>query len=471
MSPSEKSRLAKVLLKTQKQKHLLGIVLKGYPRLSETFIINEILSLEQLGYQLQIFALRRPGEPQAHAAVRHVRASVTYIPDNFWKSFFAFVHANFRAWRRYTRPYWRALRFAVQQSVAQKNSAPLKRFAQAAYLLCKSPAGPRVQHFHAHFSHDPTTVAFFVSWLSGLSYSFSAHAKDIYLQHQAFLQEKIARAQFVVTCTEYNTHYLQSLRDQTSSATAITRCYHGVDLELFSPVARPRANAIPRILSIGRLVPKKGFPVLLQALHRLRLQGFDFRCTLIGDGPMLGALRKQVAATELEDCVKLLPPMSQQELLLYYRAADVFVLACEVDPNGDRDGIPNVIVEAMAMGLPIVSTRISGIPECVDHGRSGLLVAERDAGALCEAMAKLLSSPGFAQQFGRAGRKKVMQEFNLRRNIAQIDVLLSQILSQNGRERIRQNDETAAPAWRPSPHDQLVLGEAKQGAPYQLDRY
>ncbi|MGH7496918.1 MAG: glycosyltransferase [bacterium] len=460
----EKSHLAKVFMKAQRQNHLLGIILKGYPRLSETFIMNEILLLEELGYKLQIFALRHPGELQVHAAVQRVRAHVAYIPDEFWKSCFAFILANVRAWRRCSRRYWQAFRFALRQSVSQKNSAPLKRFAQAGYLVGKSLEGTEVSHFHAHFSHDPTTVAYFVSWLTGISYSFSAHAKDIYVQDQAFLQEKMAQARFVVTCTECNTNYLQSLRDQSGGSTAVLRCYHGVDLELFSPPAKRSINPVPQILSIGRLVPKKGFPVLLQALYRLRLQGFEFCCTIIGDGPMANILRKKITEANLDDCVQLLASMPQHELLRYYHSTDLFALACEVDRDGDRDGIPNVIVEAMAMAIPVVSTRVAGIPECVEHGRTGLLVAEKDAAALCEAMAKLLSAPRLARRFGRAGRKKVVHEFNVRRNIAQIDVALSKVVGHNGKDEVQLEGEILAPAmeWNRSPgHRQIALDNAR----------
>jgi glycosyltransferase involved in cell wall biosynthesis len=221
---------------------------------------------------------------------------------------------------------------------------------------------------------------------------------------------------------------------------------------------------VPRILSIGRLVPKKGFPVLLSALHRLHLRGFEFHCTIIGDGPMEGALRKKIAEADLGDCVELLTSRPQHELLRYYHSTDLFVLACEVDRDGDRDGIPNVIVEAMAMAIPVVSTRIAGIPECVEHGRSGLLVREKDVNALCEAMAKLLSSPVLARRLGRAGRRKVMQEFNVRRNIAQIDVTLSQTISSNGQHGVEPDNEMFAPAmeWNRSPeHRQKQLDNAR----------
>jgi glycosyltransferase involved in cell wall biosynthesis len=429
----------------------VGFILKGYPRLSETFILNEILLPEQMGLKLHIFALLNPCEARVHDKVRQVRAGVTYIPDCFWPYFWAFIKANVLLWRSRPALYRQALRFAVTMSMRHWSTSTIKRFMQAAYLVqnhLPPPGGasaplygvPKsgtkvrltgkndrregrvaVSHFHAHFSHGPTTVAFFASWLTDLHYSFSAHAKDIYLQKRDFLRHKLLHASFVVTCTEFNRNYLQQVAGKEA---IIQRCYHGIDLKAFTVPPIRLFHAPPNILSIGRLVPKKGFPILLQALHFLRRGGYQFRCIIIGDGPIKNELRQQIAQLRLNDCVKLLPPMPQSDLLEYYHHADLFALACEVQEDGDRDGIPNVVVEAMAMGLPIVSTRISGIPECVADGVTGLLVAEKDPLALAVAMALLLGEPEWAQQLGRAGRKKVECDFNARRNVEQIAAAL-----------------------------------------------
>lgn len=413
---------------------VVGIILKGYPRLSETFIINEILLLEKLGHRLHIFALRDPGEAAMHERVRQVRAPVTYIPDYFWPFCGAFVRTNIRLWWRRPGAYWHALCCAIRSSIHQRSTATLKRFVQAAYLVEKGLPDTHVTHVHAHFSHDPTTVAFFVSWLTGMGYSFSAHAKDIYLQETDFLRLKIARARFVVTCTEYNKTYLQQL---VGTAIPILRCYHGINLDFFSVPGQSPARACPHLLSIGRLVPKKGFAVLLQALHLVRQKGAEFRCTIIGSGPLEGALRQQITELGLDACVALLAPMSQDELLQYYRAADVFALACEVHHDGDRDGLPNVIVEAMAMGLAVMSTHVSGIPECVEHGVHGLLVAEKDAVAFADGLLTLLSQPDKMRQFGRAGREKVTRDFNAQHTVAQISTALRQAcMARSGQKHV-----------------------------------
>lgn len=400
----------------------IGFILKGYPRLSETFIVNEILLLEQLGQPLHIFAMRNPGESKVHDSVRRVRAQVTYIPDYFWRFLFSFIGANLRLWWKQPRRYWPAFRFALGRSLRQRSSSTIKRFAQAAYLVQKSLPGTNVAHFHAHFSHGPTTMAYFASWLTGMRYSFSAHAKDIYLQEHDFLREKIRRAQFVVTCTEFNRAYLARVAGEDAP---VFRVYHGNDLELFKPERAPNANeACPVILSVGRFVPKKGFSVLVRALQQLRQTGLEFQGYLIGGGPLKNELEKLIGDLGLQDQVTLLPQMSQTELLSYYRRADVFTLACEVQNDGDRDGIPNVLVEAMAMGIPVVSTAISGIPELVENGVCGLLTPEKDSAALAAALESLLQHPELARRLGAAGRAKVEREFDARRNVEKIDVYL-----------------------------------------------
>ncbi len=405
---------------------VVGFILKGYPRLSETFIVNEILLLEQLGHKLHIFAMRNPGETKVHESVRRVRAPVTYIPDYFWRYFFSFIGANVRLWWRRPGLYWQAFRFALWRSLRQSSSSTIKRFAQAAYLVEKCLSGTEVAHFHAHFSHGPTTVAYFASWLTGLRYSFSAHAKDIYIQEHDFLHEKIRRAEFVVTCTGFNRDYLLRVGGNDAPVFCV---YHGNDLQMFTPATAQHHNGRPVILSVGRFVPKKGFAVLMRALHKLRQEGLSFYCYIIGGGPLQNQLEALRHTLGLDDCVELKRPMAQNELLHYYRQTGVFALACEVQNDGDRDGIPNVLVEAMAMGIPVLSTAISGIPELVEHGVNGWLVPEKDPEALAAGLKTLLRQPELAQRLGAAGRAKVERDFDAKRNVERISALLCSALA------------------------------------------
>jgi glycosyltransferase involved in cell wall biosynthesis len=432
---------------------IVGVLLKGYPRLSETFILNEILLLEKLGFKLHLFALRNPGEAKVHESVRQVRAPVTYIPDYFWPFFWAFVKANVKLWWRKPGVYWSAFRFAAWRSLRQWSSSTIKRFVQAAYMV-ENHMGARgkgqgeseknrvqLAHIYAHFSHGPTTVAYFVARLTGLKYSFSAHAKDIYVQEHDFLREKILQARFVTTCTDYNKNYLEKIGGPEAH---VFRTYHGLDLDRFPGPERAAKNACPRILSVGRFVPKKGFPVLIRALHVLRERGYKFQCHLIGGGEMEIELKSLIKKLKMEDRLTLHGAMSQDELFGYYRRADIFALACEVQSDGDRDGIPNVIVEAMALGIPVVSTRISGIPECVEDGVSGVLVAEKDPVACANGIAALLDRPEWAKQLGQAGRAKVEKDFDALRNVKKIGAALRQAMGEA--ETVRPSRYNVEPA-------------------------
>lgn len=412
---------------------VIGFILKGYPRLSETFILNEIFLLEQMGFNLHILAMRNPGESKVHERVGQIRARVTYIPDYFWRFFSAVMRANIRLWQKRPRVYRRALGYALRHSLRHRDSSTLKRFAQAAYLVENALPGSGIRYFHSHFSNDPTTVAFFASWLTGIPYSFSAHAKDIYLQPEDLLYRKVTAAQFVVTCTEYNKNYLDVKFGELN--VPFFCCYHGVDPEMYAFREKAVVNGCPNILSVGRLVPKKGFPALIEALYLLRQKGYNFRCVIVGNGPLKESLQKQIADLQLGDRVQLAPEMSQKELVEYYREADVFALACEVQEDGDRDGIPNVIVEAMALGVPVVSTRISGIPECVEDGVTGILVPQKNPAALAEALASLFDQPARARKLARAARQKVEREFDSRKNVEEIAAALLHASEQASRKK------------------------------------
>lgn len=418
----------------------IAFILKGYPRLSETFITNEIFLLEQLGCDLHLFAMRNPGESKVHENVRRIKAPVTYIPDYFWPNCLLFLRTNLALFRRKPGAYWPAFRYALWRSIRRRSISTLKRFAQAALLVQKELPQTRATYFHAHFSHGPTTVAYFASRLTGLRYSFSAHAKDIYLQDDEFLTKKVWNATFVVTCTDYNRRHLMSI---VGDDAPIFRVYHGIDLALFRPATekRKRNGKAPVILSIGRFVPKKGFAVLLDALKILADEGRAFHCHLIGGGELQEELEQKIRILGLQELVSLHGKKSQRQLLAFYAEADVFALPCEVQEDGDRDGIPNVLVEAMAMKVPVVSTRISGIPELITHRVNGLLVEQRNPKALAAAIRLLLQDTTLAEALAEEGRRKVERDFDNKRNVKLIAEFLR--MAQAGEEVIAATAETA----------------------------
>lgn len=408
-------------MRTERVHRPVGYLMKTYPKLSETFILHEILALEHRGLALQIFALNQPQERTVHAITAQVKAKVTYLPTQTQPLRCVWAHLALLV--RHPRRYGRGLYFWAQQEAAVRG----RTFWQAGYLAW-ALARAGIAHLHAHFANEPADVAEIVHLLSGIPYSMTAHAKDIYLSPPAVLARKMSRATFVVTCTEYNRHFLQAL---AHSGTSMHRIYHGLDPQRFQPAQATHTDApqaLSIILSVGRLREKKGFPVLLHACHALHKIGYTFQCQIVGYGPLQAELERQIAQLGLHGIVHLVGRLTQDELIERYRRATLFVLPCQIADDGDRDGIPNVLVEAMAMQLPVVSTPVSGIPELVKHGQNGLLVPQQDAEALAKALALLLDRPELREAFGRAGRAKVCQQFSTEHNIAQLHDLLRRAL-------------------------------------------
>jgi glycosyltransferase involved in cell wall biosynthesis len=289
--------------------------------------------------------------------------------------------------------------------------------------------GEGISQIHAHFANRATVVAMVASRLLGVPYSLTAHAYDIYVS-PVMLPEKMAGAQFVATCTDYNRVHLERI-DGGRFSGMIHLIYHGLDLSKFEPDRRlPSDGRRPLLLSVGQLKEKKGFPYLLRACRMLRDQGYDFACEIIGEGPQRRELEAMVTDLGLDDTVVLRGAVSHQEVLERYARAALFALACVPAEDGDRDGIPNVLLEAMAMRVPVVSSRFSGIPEAVEDGCTGLLVPPRDTEALAGALIRLLDDRDLRERMGRAGRERVEEHFDIRDNIGR----LVDLFEENGTE-------------------------------------
>jgi len=415
----------------------IGYILKSYPRMSETFVANEIYLLEKLGLKLRLFSILDLSDPQRHAVVDATRAPVNYLPQVT-----PLNEAPFGAWLRRNAPkffssHWRllkarpgnyartllgALRLAFKHRRAswrRPETGFVKEFLQAGHIAQLVLATGAIRHLHAHFCHTAATVAMFTSQLSGLPFSFTAHAKDIYvseLNPGDLLQTKLRHAKFVVVCVKANQERLAALGVKETPIYAI---YHGLDTRQFAPRAiAVEEPAPPVLLSVGRLVEKKGFSFLIEACRLLKDRGYQFQCRIVGGaGPYAQQVASLIRELGLEDTVSLRPAVTQEELRRVYQQATLFTLPCQIAENNDRDGIPNVLVEAMAVGLPVVSTDISGIPELIEHGVSGLLTPQKDARALAEAIAELLDAPALRQKLGIAAREKVCRLFDAESNI------------------------------------------------------
>jgi glycosyltransferase involved in cell wall biosynthesis len=294
-----------------------------------------------------------------------------------------------------------------------------------------------VGHLHAHFAHSPAAVAHFARLAGGPPFSFTAHAKDLYTTLPRNLRLRAHAARFVVTCTEHNGRYLKRLLED-GQPVSVNVIHHGTDLGRFHPDRRRPEPGL--ILSVGRLVPKKGFPTLVRALQSLARDGSAFRCQIYGAGPERSQLEALAGGLGVDDRISFLGARPQEDVIAAYGRAALFVLAPVVLEDGDRDGIPNVLVEAMAAGVPVVSTRISGIPELIDDEVDGILVEPGDPDALAAAIRRLLGEPELAERLAAAARRKVESRFDLALNTRLVGDLLA------GRDVLRAVSRTPVPA-------------------------
>lgn len=408
-------------LMTQQHRPHVAYILRSYPRLSQTFVLQEIWALEQLGVPLHIFAMTNPHESIVQAQVAEVQAPVDYLEPSQQQPWLtsALVHLRCclrRPWR-YAKTLWYVWRHP-ECDEGYTTASRCTCFHFAVHLTerlhaVKQATGQTIDHLHAHFAHDPTLIAQLVHFLTGLPFSFTAHARDLYQIPQAALVERLRSANLVITCCGANLDYLKQVAP-SSACPPIHLIHHGVNLALFQPTARaPGPVAIPLLLSVGRLVTKKGFADLLAACALLKTAGHDFRCLILGEGPLQAELATQITALELTAQVQLLGACTQSALVPLLQQADIFVLTPCVTDDGDRDGVPNVLVEAMACGLPVVSTTVGGIPELVTHQVDGLLAAPHDVPAIAELLLTLLADATLRQRLGAAAHKTVTEHFDL----------------------------------------------------------
>lgn len=416
----------------------VAYVMNAFPRLSETFITHEILQLERLGLDLRLFAVKREDEPQVHPIVAAIRSPLHHLPratslsghslprwllDNaprFWR---AHAQVALRHPLRWASALGSALALAWRhrgpdhRGQTRLRKVFIKEFMQAGQIAAELLRSGDVGHLHGHFCHGVATITWLASRMTGIGYSFTAHAKDIYqaeLNPGRLLERKLGGARFVVTCTCANAEVLRGRHPRPCEVHAI---YHGLDTDYFAPAAQGRTpQTVPTILSVGRFVEKKGFDHLIEACALLRDKGLRFACLIVGErGSAHDGMKRLIAQRGLADVVRLKSAVTQDQLRDIYTRARVFALPCQVMADGDRDGFPNVLAEAMAMGVPVVSTRISGIPELIDDGVHGLLVEPRDAAALAEALHCVLADDTLHTRLARDGRQRIVERFDSRR--------------------------------------------------------
>ncbi len=384
------------------------------PTLSETFVIREIAALVRLGVNVSLFSLYPPESLAVHPETRGLPLHVTTIfsPRRplFWLAHIFFAVTQ-------PRRYWTCLwRYVIKVKATWRNRGRLLQYFAAAPYAAWCWRRDRITHVHAHFANSPTSVALMAARLAGLPFSFMAHAYDVFVD-TLLLPEKLAAAKFAATCSFFNVKYLgRHFPEARRARLEVVR--YGLDPDAFPPRQRlPRAT--PMIIGVGRLVETKGFHTLIQAGARLRDEGLPFSCVLIGDGPEAARLHLLVAELNLSAQVALVGQRLPSEVKTFYQEADILVMPSCVRHN-DRDGIPNVLLEAMAMEIPVISTRVSGIPELVRHLETGLLVEPDEPAALAAAIRTLLTDAPLAQKLARQGRVLVEQEFNIYASAARL---------------------------------------------------
>lgn len=391
----------------------VGYVVKRFPRYSETFVVTEVLAHEAAGWEVEIFSLRPPNDTHFQDLLPRVRAPVRYLPSEG------------------TRPtdFWATLQEAGQLLPHAWSTLPDARGELAgdvyqALQLAIEVRRRGLEHLHAHFATMAATVARLAARLAGVPFTFTAHAKDIF--HESVraddLRRKMEDAAAVVTVSDFNLDYLRATYGH--SARRVRRLYNGLDLERF-PFSEPRDRPA-RVVAVGRLVEKKGFGVLLEAAALMAARGVAFSVDLIGEGGLEEALCRRVQELGLQARARLLGPRPQAEIVHAVAEAAAFAAPCVVGSDGDRDGLPTTLLEAMALGTPCVSTAVTGIPEVLRHGETGLLVPQNDPAALADALQRLLTIAPLRMKLARQARRRIEQDFDARVNAARLRRLMAE---------------------------------------------
>ncbi|MCF6234005.1 MAG: glycosyltransferase family 4 protein [Rhodobacteraceae bacterium] len=402
----------------------LAVLVKGWPRLSETFIAQELVALEAAGHRFDIWSLRFPTDKKRHPLHDRLQARVRYLPEYLYLEPGRVDRARdaARALPGYVAAYeiWR------RDLVRDPTHNRIRRFGQACVLAAELP--PETRGIYAHFLHTPSSVGRYAAIMRGLPWSFSAHAKDIWTSPEWELREKLGGAfgaDFGATCTAYGARHLRGL---ASDAGRIDLVYHGLDLSRF-PTPPDRALRQPgdplRLMSVGRLVEKKGFDRLIAALALLP-DRLGWTWEHIGGGDLSEPLRDQAKRAGVADRITWRGACDQPEVIAAMRRADLFVLPSRVAQDGDRDGLPNVLMEAASQNLAILSTPVSAIPEFITSGTHGVLSRDTPE-ALCEAIRFFGDNPQQGAKMAKAALARLKSDFGMEPGIAQLSARLTRL--------------------------------------------
>lgn len=393
----------------------VAFIMSRFPKLTETFILYEIIALEELGLKTEIYPLLRERQPVSHPEAAQMVKRANFHPFLSLKILFAQLYfmakrpsAYLKVWLEVISGTWGSLNFLVGAIGVFPKSV---RFA---YEMQKKG----VTHVHAHFATHPAVSALIINRLVNIPFSFTAHGSDLHVERR-MLDRKIEASAFTVAISEYNKELMVSeCGEDLRHKIHVIHC--GVDLDAFKESTKYNPQGQLNILCVASFEEVKGHKYLIEACHFLKQNRVEFRCNLVGDGPLMQEIKGLVDRLGLTDECILHGPMSRKQVIAMLDSADIFALPSVPTKNGKREGIPVVLMEAMACGLPVVSSKLSGIPELVAHGESGLLIPPCDAIALAEAFYYLHCNPEQRTQMGTKGRMTIMNEFDLRANAAKL---------------------------------------------------
>ncbi|MCX5892433.1 MAG: glycosyltransferase family 4 protein, partial [Deltaproteobacteria bacterium] len=398
----------------------------------ETFVVREIAALRSLGIKIKAFCLYPPDDrvvhPEAPELARAVEVLFRPARPSFWWAHLFFL-------LRHPRRYWHCLvRYGLRAPEPWRQRRRCLAFFLAAPYAAWRLRRAGVQHLHAHFANAPASLAMPAAHLAGISFSFTVHAYDLFID-QLLLPAKLEAAAFVASISRFNLGYLQANFSAVAARARLELVRNGIDPERFRPRPHPIGTP-PLVLAVGRLVETKGFHLLVAACAQLRQAGRDCHCLIVGEGPEAEGLKKMVKDLGLEDRVELPGRLQPEELLPLFQRADLLAMPSCVRQL-DQDGIPTVLIEALAMEIPVVATRVSGIPELVKDGETGLLVDPDDLTGLVAALERLLADRSLAQRLAAAGRKLVVAEFNSQRSAARMLKLFGEAI--NSKRKLTEN--------------------------------
>ena len=398
----------------------IAYIVRSFPRLSQTHILNEVLGLERLGHDISIFGMTRSGESLVQDGVAHIKRPPEFLDAALQRPVWALARDHLLVLATHPARYAGTIGFLSRRpylTAGYTTTTRMKAFGQAVYLAAdlqrRSRDGRRhIDHIHSHFAHDPTLIALLVKRLTGMSYSFTAHARDMLQIPASSLAERVDQATAVVTICQANVDYIDRVAPQRDDG-KIRLIHTGIDVEAWRPPTSPRLpSTAPLIVVVSRLVEKKGLLDLVHALALVKARGKRFRCAVYGEGPLLPELRSARDALGLTEEVGLAGPATQTELRDVLRRADIFALTPFVTADGDREGLPSSVLEAMASGLPVVATAVAGIPEAIDHGRTGLLAAPRDIEDIAGHLESLVEDPALRRRLGAGAREAIERHWS-----------------------------------------------------------